>query len=442
MTGHYDIIIVGAGPAGLMAARTAGEEGLKVAVLDRKKDITKIHRSCAGAINLNVPIFGVTVQFDEHRKQFAFTDLGTAVTYPGPYQNIYAFHLYSPGGKRLEFGHIADLRKDPPTNRLGIAVNKEILLQSLLEEVMQHDVTVFSNSNVSSLREESGEVIVTCKEHIDSLRGTFCITADGINSRIARLLGMNRNRLFFGTISDASLVIKRTACPDPDGFLFMITPRGVLSMMPYAAKDCYHLSASTLMRAVEPLELLNYFLNEDATFSKWFKNSEVLEHRTACVVNLMSPMEIPCKGHVLFIGDACWRREISNVGALSTGWKAGKCIAEAIKKEKPGQDAFQEYIDWYQANYYNPHGKRPQGGREFTKYLNPEDIDYLAGLPSGDFPQTIDFLKVVDCIGRTYAELFPRIYEERPDIMDKLIKIRENAEEDMKKNIRQGFRNV
>jgi hypothetical protein len=63
-------------------------------------------------------------------------------------------------------------------------------------------------------------------------------------------------------------------------------------------------------------------------------------------------------------------------------------------------------------------------------------------LPTEEFPQTIDFLKVVDCIGKTYANLFARINEERPDVMDKLIKIRENAEEDMKNNIRQGFRTV
>ena len=33
MAKRYDIIVVGAGPAGLMAAKTAGEDGLKVALL-------------------------------------------------------------------------------------------------------------------------------------------------------------------------------------------------------------------------------------------------------------------------------------------------------------------------------------------------------------------------------------------------------------------------
>ena len=35
----YDVIIIGAGPAGLMAAKTAAEDGLKVLLIERKKVI-------------------------------------------------------------------------------------------------------------------------------------------------------------------------------------------------------------------------------------------------------------------------------------------------------------------------------------------------------------------------------------------------------------------
>jgi len=35
----YDVIVVGGGPGGLMAAKTAAENGLKVLLIERKKDV-------------------------------------------------------------------------------------------------------------------------------------------------------------------------------------------------------------------------------------------------------------------------------------------------------------------------------------------------------------------------------------------------------------------
>jgi flavin-dependent dehydrogenase len=46
MSKLYDLIVVGAGPAGLMAARTAAENGLSIALLERKTDIPKMLSFC------------------------------------------------------------------------------------------------------------------------------------------------------------------------------------------------------------------------------------------------------------------------------------------------------------------------------------------------------------------------------------------------------------
>ena len=38
---EYDVIVIGAGPAGLMASITAGRAGLRVLLVERKKKHTK-----------------------------------------------------------------------------------------------------------------------------------------------------------------------------------------------------------------------------------------------------------------------------------------------------------------------------------------------------------------------------------------------------------------
>ena len=46
MKTRYDVLVVGAGPAGLLAARAIAENGFDVAVIDRKKDVTSLDRAC------------------------------------------------------------------------------------------------------------------------------------------------------------------------------------------------------------------------------------------------------------------------------------------------------------------------------------------------------------------------------------------------------------
>jgi flavin-dependent dehydrogenase len=42
----YDVAVIGAGPAGLMAAQTAAAKGLKIVVVEKQPDVSKIRRAC------------------------------------------------------------------------------------------------------------------------------------------------------------------------------------------------------------------------------------------------------------------------------------------------------------------------------------------------------------------------------------------------------------
>jgi flavin-dependent dehydrogenase len=111
MSKLYDLIVVGAGPAGLMAARTAAENGLSIALLERKTDIPKMRRLDGGAIGINEYMFDQMVTFNPKAKRFCFPSAGFSVPYEGPYANVYGFQIYSPSGKRLFFGDWEKARK-------------------------------------------------------------------------------------------------------------------------------------------------------------------------------------------------------------------------------------------------------------------------------------------------------------------------------------------
>ena len=58
---NYDLAIVGAGPAGLYTAILAAKKGLKVVLIEKRKDISKMTRYCSEHIILEENYNGDTM---------------------------------------------------------------------------------------------------------------------------------------------------------------------------------------------------------------------------------------------------------------------------------------------------------------------------------------------------------------------------------------------
>ena len=73
----YDLIVVGAGPAGFLAARAAGENGFDVALLEKKDDPTQLPRACGQTlVSMNEPYFGNIVGYNARDKRMHFSSDG------------------------------------------------------------------------------------------------------------------------------------------------------------------------------------------------------------------------------------------------------------------------------------------------------------------------------------------------------------------------------
>ena len=159
MTKVYDLIIVGAGPAGLMAAKVAGENGLKTALIERKKDITKIRRSDGGGLGLKEYLFNQLLIYNPRDKRFCIPTCGFSLKYDGPIKSIFGFRIYSPGGNYIALGDWKEMKKDPEKNRVGVALDKGLLLKTLLEEIKEKpDVDVYGGTNVTNV-EKTGDML-------------------------------------------------------------------------------------------------------------------------------------------------------------------------------------------------------------------------------------------------------------------------------------------
>ena len=178
MAAQFDLIVVGGGPAGLEAAKTAAENGLTVALLERKTHPAKIQRSCAQMFLMNMDSFYEEhMYFSKEKKKWVFPVNNFSVNYSGSYREFYACHFISPNAAdRIEIG---DYELNQSGSGTAAAVfDKGLLLEGLYEEGKKAGVQFFLERNVTHCSVVSGGVRIQTAEG-DRMEGTFCIAADG-----------------------------------------------------------------------------------------------------------------------------------------------------------------------------------------------------------------------------------------------------------------------
>ena len=96
----YDVIVVGCGPAGLMAAGELQRRGIDVAAIDVKVHLDKVYRAAAGFFLAEQDFDGDYIRNEPKGDKTLLTweRCGFSYLYPGKTLAIYKSHLVSNGG--------------------------------------------------------------------------------------------------------------------------------------------------------------------------------------------------------------------------------------------------------------------------------------------------------------------------------------------------------
>lgn len=426
MPKEYDLVVVGAGPAGLMATKTAGENGLNVALIERKGRITDINRSCSMMlVSLGGEYLGERILLNKRAKRLCFPRYGFSIPYEGPHQDFYTWSIYSHKAHKIQLGDYQENYSKGEAGRASAVYDKEVLLKGLLKEVESLNADVFPSHNVIGTATDGGKVKVITSEG-KSFKGTFVIAADGRSSRLAQTLGFNRKRKFFGT--PISLGFEMLGLEPPEKYaLFQILlneshPVNVW-ITPRTGKDEHFVMISSLTPDTDYAAAFERF-SRKGFFSPWFERAEI-KRKLSSIGNMCSHIVDPYKDQVMLVSDAAWCQEAEMTGAIISGWKAASAVTCALTEGKVSKEGVSDYLDWWREEVINKYDYRDMIRNAVLPYvLTPDEIDFIFSLIKKPLPNIFDPYETPKLIGGALSEVMPVIAKEKPRIIKKLNQMR------------------
>lgn len=422
MENMIDLIVVGAGPAGLMTAKRAAELGLKVIVIELKKDITNVKRACSAQFVTDEGYENETVKIEDNK--IIFTKNGFHVNYTGQLLNIIDHYHHSPSGHKI---HLAHLDHRP----VAIKFDKGHLLADLWKDCEKLGVELMLETIAYGGKDLGDHVSVDikCNNKTSSILGKKLVIAEGVNAKLTGLFGLNKGRTHYGTPLVFSCIMEGTTGFEPQSWNQFYGSKlhpfaEVMIESTIEGNDAIEL---TIMgtKDLRPDVLFEKLIKE-SPMSHHFTNAHVIERR-GCAVKSYDSLLKPYNGNVLVIGDSAAHIETIVQGALMCGYHA----ANAINDELNGINGFEKYTSWWVEAFdfnrtsplefvklYGSLGMRP-------KYTD-EELDYMFSLVEGELVNgNFSQFEVPKNVWKTILSHKAQIQSENPTLFDKIKNIDE-----------------
>lgn len=411
----YDLIVIGGGPGGLMAARAAAEDGLKVVLVETKKDIPKISRLCSATIPIRAGGFSTThiptdkqiepvsvsLEISLGRNRIHFPKLGFSVDYSGSLRFYHNEIYLSPSGYPIYRYAGSDVV-------WGFQIDKEALLADLLASVERAGVEVWPETKAMGVEDtpDGVKVPLVQKKGERVLEGRKVIAADGAHSRIVECLGFNARRKDVGPQNNKLLMYimdgVETGFPESSAIEFTIpgiNPEGGLNLALWPG-GLTQVVSTTMGGGVLPQIPMDKLLKHPR-YAGMFRHAKVVR-KLVCAMPMRTAIEAPVAGNVYIVGDGASLVETGIKGAMACGYQAVK----AIEKDFRGEDGRRDFIDWWQHSFYFNSPEYVDTVANIYRLgalCSDEEVDYIynlfrgkTGMPSDMVAENMELIKQKD----------------------------------------------
>ena len=337
----YDVAVVGAGPVGSTFARYIADEGFKVLMLERKREVG-VPLQCAGLLGKKIKDLNII---------------------PDEYilNEVCGAYLHSPSDKILEVG-----RNDPE----AYVIDRVGYDKFLAEQAVDAGAELLLNHRVNTLNIEKGEIRVG--KNVDKcFQAEVIVGADGNASMVSNEFNPNSKTVMAaqylldmrGDVFDTDHVHLYVNSFISPGFIWIIPVSKSMARVGLFANMDY-----TGLNTV-----LKEFMHSNSTF----KNASILKKYHG-FIPLYSPKKKIVNGRAILLGDAASQIKPTTGGGLMLGFECAKIAAETVSRAIRKEDhiLLQEYEEEYQRRFRSELRIQMEVQRIF-KSLTNEDLDQM-----------------------------------------------------------------
>jgi digeranylgeranylglycerophospholipid reductase len=384
---EYDILVVGAGPAGSLTAKWAAEKGANVLIIEKRAEVGSPVRCGEGLDKDGVNKMGISA----NKKWIA--------------NEVKGAHVIAPDGNRVE------LKEGMAGNEVGYVIKRDVFDKDMAKLAVKAGADIMVKTSAIDVIKKDGYITGVKAKHMGNrfdINAKLVVGADGFESQVGRWAGVDttiKPKDIYSCFQYDMVGIDIDSNYS-DFYLGSYAPGGYAWAFPKGegrANVGLGLQVAQIKDKGAPKRVLDSFVAGQPSLAKGTPIAHI-----AGAVSVCAPIERTVGDGILLIGDAARQIDpITGGGIVISGIAAriaGKVLAEAVEAKDYSKEFLDQYEKGWRAKLENKL-YRNWMAKEKLVSLSDDTINKIIDAISEYDIETISVLELMKAVRAKYPEL-------------------------------------